>query len=162
MSRKYSGVGGDCCAQADADDNKLFPGESSGRWFLRWRVLRLAEPINLPLTSLAVRTCEYMYIHYIQCVANWLCFLTAHQHTRGHFVSALQRWYCRDGHGSGRSAGRIGSDWVGSGHGSASRQIWRVGSGRNFWNALFCSLSEELNIFTYCSENWVGPLLINQ
>ena len=34
----------------------------------------------------------------------------------------------RDGHGSGRPAGRVGSGR--SGRGSESRQIWRVGSGR--------------------------------
>ena len=33
--------------------------------------------------------------------------------------------HTRDGHGSGRPAGRVGS-----GRGSESRQIWRVGSGR--------------------------------
>ena len=61
----------------------------------------------------------------------------------------------RDGHGSGRPAGRVGSGRVGSGRGSESRQIWRVGSGRNFWNALFFSLSVDLSKFSYCSQHWV-------
>ena len=38
--------------------------------------------------------------------------------------------------GSTRGSGRVGS-----GRGSDSRQIWRVGSGRNFLNALFLSVS---------------------
>jgi len=38
---------------------------------------------------------------------------------------------------TGRVDPRVGSGRVGSGRGSESRQIWRVGSGRNFRNALF-------------------------
>ena len=47
----------------------------------------------------------------------------------------------RDGHGSGRPAGRVGS-------GENFRQIWRVGSGQNIWNAIcefrsFCGVSDR-------------------
>ena len=54
----------------------------------------------------------------------------------------------RDGHGSGRPAGRVGS-----GRGSESRQIWRVGSGRVEISEMhyFFSLSVDLSKFSYCS-----------
>jgi len=58
----------------------------------------------------------------------------------------------RDGHGSGRPAGRVGS-----GRGSESRQIWRVGSGRieiSEMHYVF-SLSVDLSKFSYCSQHWV-------
>jgi len=55
--RQHSGSGSDRCTQTDADNYKFLPCKPRRCWSLCWRLLRLAEPINLPLTLLAARAC---------------------------------------------------------------------------------------------------------